>query len=501
VTPNNFINPLTNRPEAASLLDHLGTSESRRGPIWQIYAASFVFSDLGAFGVAAVIAAVSVDFAAGVPVRSLLSRSENYAGTFGTAWHGWGVILILTVIIAQLNGRGHYAQRIPFWTASRDIVGVGVLAAFCDFLLATRIYGVPFGVEQGLRWTLFIGLALLFRSGTAAMLSYFGLWHLRTLVVGPSSDLRRVKAALISEPSLGFSIVAALDRRALAGFASRSAAWHGLLNGRSADYVVLVADPSDPDGDANMASAMRAARIPFAIVPTVAALPVRTTRAHYFISHDIVLMSEGNALTRPVALAGKRLLDVSGAILLIVLLSPLLLAIAALVRRDGGPVLYRHKRVGAGGRSFGCIKFRSMDIRADDILTNHLASHPAAAVEWHATQKLRSDPRITAIGRILRQTSLDELPQLLNVIRGEMSLVGPRPIVQSELRFYGEHAESYMKARPGLTGLWQVSGRSNTSYDERVKLDVWYVRNWTFWHDVAILLKTIPVVLFRRGAV
>jgi lipopolysaccharide/colanic/teichoic acid biosynthesis glycosyltransferase len=142
-----------------------------------------------------------------------------------------------------------------------------------------------------------------------------------------------------------------------------------------------------------------------------------------------------------------------------------------------------------------------MDVNGDRILADLLANDSAAAAEWAATQKLRNDPRITPIGRFLRNTSLDELPQLLNVLRGEMSLVGPRPVVQSELTFYGDSTEYYMQARPGLTGLWQVSGRSDTSYDQRVRLDVWYVRNWTLWHDLAILMKTIPVVLFRRGAV
>ena len=130
-----------------------------------------------------------------------------------------------------------------------------------------------------------------------------------------------------------------------------------------------------------------------------------------------------------------------------------------------------------------------------------LANEPAAREEWFATQKLRNDPRVTPIGRILRKTSLDELPQLLNIMRGEMSLVGPRPIVDAEVARYGQEISFYYETRPGITGLWQVSGRSNTSYDHRVSLDVWYVRNWTLWHDLAILLKTIPAVLKKDGAV
>jgi undecaprenyl-phosphate galactose phosphotransferase len=224
-------------------------------------------------------------------------------------------------------------------------------------------------------------------------------------------------------------------------------------------------------------------------------------RPHYFISHDVVVMSAGSALANPFKRVAKRAFDIAAASFLIIALSPLLLAIAIMIRRGGGPALYRHKRVGFEGQTFGCIKFRSMDVNGDRILAELLAKDPEAAAEWAATQKLRNDPRITPIGRFLRNTSLDELPQLLNVLHGEMSLVGPRPVVQSELSFYGENADYYMQARPGMTGLWQVSGRSDTTYEQRVRLDVWYVRNWTLWHDLAILMKTIPVVLFRRGAV
>ena len=197
----------------------------------------------------------------------------------------------------------------------------------------------------------------------------------------------------------------------------------------------------------------------------------------------------------------KRVLDVVMAALLLLFLSALMLAIAWLIRRDGQPALYRHKRIGAGAQAFYCMKFRSMVADSDGVLATLLMNDPAAAAEWAATQKLRRDPRITPIGRFLRKTSLDELPQLFNVLRGEMSLVGPRPIVAAETRFYGENIADYYAARPGITGLWQVSGRSDTTYERRVALDVSYVRNWSLRSDIIILIKTLPVVLLRRGAV
>jgi undecaprenyl-phosphate galactose phosphotransferase len=223
-------------------------------------------------------------------------------------------------------------------------------------------------------------------------------------------------------------------------------------------------------------------------------------RQHHFFSHDFVMLVSCNNLARPFSRALKAGFDQAVAGSLVLLFAPLLLALAALVRRDGGPAFYRHRRIGAAGRAFGCIKFRTMVTNSDRVLDDLLAADPAAAAEWAATQKLRDDPRVTALGRFLRRSSLDELPQLFNVLRGEMSLVGPRPIVQAEVARYGDEIEYYYETKPGLTGLWQVSGRSDTSYERRVRLDVWYVRNWTLWHDIAILLKTIPAVFLQRGA-
>lgn len=198
----------------------------------------------------------------------------------------------------------------------------------------------------------------------------------------------------------------------------------------------------------------------------------------------------------------KRGFDVVGVIAILLVVSPVLLAIWLLVRLDGGSGLYGHVRIGRGGRSFKCLKFRTMVVNADAVLQELLATDAEAAEEWARARKLIRDPRVTRIGRILRESSLDELPQLLNVLRGEMSLVGPRPVVRDELdKFYhGEDRVAYLSARPGLTGLWQVSGRSDASYDQRVRLDRQYVNTASFGLDMMILWRTVTVVLLRRGA-
>jgi exopolysaccharide production protein ExoY len=207
------------------------------------------------------------------------------------------------------------------------------------------------------------------------------------------------------------------------------------------------------------------------------------------------------ALAAPVGGHGKRIFDVTAATLALLALFPLFAGVALLIWfTDGRPFFIRHTRIGHGGQPFGCLKFRTMVVDAQAALARHLAEHPDAQAEWQQTQKLRNDPRVTRVGRVLRQLSVDELPQLVNILQGEMSIVGPRPIVAAEVDKYGPAISDYLAARPGLTGLWQVSGRSDTSYEARVRFDCDYVRNWSLGRDVAIIAKTVPAVLRSQGS-
>jgi undecaprenyl-phosphate galactose phosphotransferase len=230
--------------------------------------------------------------------------------------------------------------------------------------------------------------------------------------------------------------------------------------------------------------------VPYALQPPVRSAPAQSAADTKNLS----------SLRRRFARAVKMAMDLGVAGIALAILAPLMLLIAFAVRLDGGPALFAHTRIGLGGRPFRCLKFRSMVTDSDAALQNLFASDPALHEEWRLTHKLRRDPRVTWIGRILRKTSLDELPQLLNILRLEMSLVGPRPIVSAEIPKYGDSIVFYYETRPGIAGLWQVSGRSDTTYAHRVHLDSWYVRNWTLRRDLAILLRTVPAVLTARGA-
>ncbi len=203
----------------------------------------------------------------------------------------------------------------------------------------------------------------------------------------------------------------------------------------------------------------------------------------------------------PIGGFAKRGFDVVGALIGLIVLSPLFLLVALLVKfSDEGPVFFGHRRVGRGGRVFYCLKFRTMVVNGDSVLSAHLRSSAEARAEWEATRKLKDDPRITRVGAVLRKLSIDELPQILNILMGDMSIVGPRPVVSDELEIYGNRAVFYLKSRPGLTGLWQVSGRNDVSYDRRVEFDRQYVENWSLAEDIRIILKTVPAVCMSRGS-
>lgn len=199
---------------------------------------------------------------------------------------------------------------------------------------------------------------------------------------------------------------------------------------------------------------------------------------------------------RPLGGRRKRIMDVTVASIALVLAAPVMLAIALLILlTDGSPAIFSHTRVGFNGKRFACYKFRTMVANADQVLADYIANNPEAAKEWEQNWKFRNDPRITFLGHILRKSSLDELPQLINVLRGEMSCVGPRPVVPDELQRYGACAIDYLRTRPGLTGLWQVTGRDAIDYPSRVSIDSRYVRDWSIWADVVILARTVFAVM------
>lgn len=237
-------------------------------------------------------------------------------------------------------------------------------------------------------------------------------------------------------------------------------------------------------------------------VPNTVGIPVINLEVKKIYESNMLLLSIRNNLAKKTNRRIKRIFDIVFSLLTMVIIIPVSIVVIVLIMIEspGAAPIFKHYRVGKGGILFPCYKFRSMIPKAQEKLKVYLKNNPEVQKEWNKYFKLKNDPRITKIGRFIRKTSIDELPQFINVLKGEMSWVGPRPIIEDEIHYYGKYIKDYYSVLPGITGMWQVNGRSNTGYKERVSLDVWYVRNWSIWIDIALIIKTIKAVLFGKGA-
>ncbi len=444
----------------------------------------------------AVLAAHAVALGASWPVAGVFGPSHGRPVLALPGAREAGVSLcIVAGVLSCLAGCGHYREKLPFWTEARQVLVAG-LFAFLVAGLANTMSGP--GRIPSAEWLIFAPLALACRRIAKQGLDRGGLWRMPVLVVGGIAS-RAPLVEILSSGTLPGYRVAGVVGPEIADLIASTGGWRRQLREANAARLAIVAGPDNED-DRKIVSTVIRERVPFFILPHWNAFPVVGWRAIPFFSHDRILLSYCNNLAQPLSRFAKHALDVAGAALLLALSSPLMALIAVLVASDGGRPIFAHERIGANGRRFRCLKFRTMVTNGAEVLRQAFERDPVLAAEWAAVRKLKRDPRVTPVGRILRRTSLDELPQLINVLRGEMSLVGPRPIVAEEVGRYADDIAFYYGTRPGLTGLWQVSGRSETSFQQRVRLDASYVRNWTIWHDVAILAKTVSVVLGRRGA-
>jgi len=358
-----------------------------------------------------------------------------------------------------------------------------------------------------LSWPLALVMVVVVRSLTRKTLQIFNLWVRPTIIIGVGPNASDAVRALLSQPELGLSVVGFVDagqnaispaNDTVPRFPSHQMAQLALQPG--IQWVIALEHSQSDLREYWLRQLAQWGATDISVIPAMRGVPLHGTDMSHFFSHEVALLRMRNNLRRWPARLTKRIFDTFVAVVLLLLLSPLLLGLALLIRRDGGPAIFAHPRVGKNGRIFSCYKFRSMVVDAERQLEKLLQSHPEFNAQWQVERKLKNDPRVSNIGRLLRNTSLDELPQLINVILGQMSLVGPRPIVQPELELYGQDASYYLMVRPGMTGLWQVSGRNDIEYDKRVYLDTWYVKNWSIWYDIVILAKTFRVVLGRHGA-
>jgi Undecaprenyl-phosphate galactose phosphotransferase WbaP len=400
---------------------------------------------------------------------------------------------VVALLVASLAAKGHYHWRTPFWTEARQVAQACLVALFAEGFLHYAGKGYMSRLITVQTWAFAPVAILSLRVLAKSLMWRAGYGRARVAVFGEPEAAGRAAAMLSADRSLGYETVWVSDP------ADHGAALSILSEVDASLAVVAMSDAGRPSDNA-LATALGAAGVPLAIVPSTGGMAVSGMRAQYVMGLDTVLLVDRGNLAPGLARAGKRAFDVTVAATLLLVAAVPVAVLAAATASDGGSPLFAHRRVGAGGREFPCLKLRTMRRDSKAVLKRLLDTDPAAAAEWDRDRKLRNDPRVTRLGAFLRKTALDELPQLLNVLKGDMSLVGPRPVTDEEMERYGASAGLYRSVRPGLTGLWQVSGRSDLTYDQRVTLDTWYVRNWSVWHDVAILAKTVPAILARRGA-
>lgn len=424
-------------------------------------------------------------------------------------------LLVGFLLLASFALRGQYNSRISVWEELRIIWGALVLYASFNLALNFMVHADPSRLPVVGMWAalmLFIPLA---RILSRAWLLRVGLWTRGVLIVGDGEYAAEAFKMLKSEHQMGFEprgFMRSVEDKRFDQSLSEAGTLQvfplhpqpeELAKELGCDTVVIALDSVNSLFLSRLTGRLLGHGLEVMVIPPVKGLPVHGVEAQDFFNQDMLVLKVRSNLTRPVSRFVKRGFDIVAATFFLVTVSPVFAYCAFRIwREDGGPVLYRQQRVGRRGSVFEMLKFRTMVSDADSILTQWKFDNSNLYLDYVRNNfKLCQDPRVLKVGRWMRFTSLDELPQLWNVLVGDMSLIGPRPLLARELPEYlNEALYSYGQVRPGLSGVWQVSGRSGTTFKDRALMDMWYVRNWSLWIDIVILLKTIRVVLRRSGA-
>ena len=418
----------------------------------------------------------------------------------------------LPVIYLILLGYGKlYEKRLPFWESAGAI---GRVSFFATVLIAGVLYfsGSAHAVSRvfilscGLFSFLFLACT---RYVMKQLLIQVGLWKKPIIIVGAGKTAELLVQAFQETPALGYQVEGIIeDYHASRPLTSRIPLLGGfsdieqIMSWRQVDDVLLATPGLSREKIVELVYRIQPYVKSIFVVPDLFEIPMGDVEVNTFVKEKTILLRIKNNLANPGNQLIKRIFDlilsVSGA----VILAPVFIVLAALIRWDSpGPAFYVAARLGKGGKSFNCYKFRTMHLRSDELLSAYLQENPQAQEEWDRYFKLRGyDPRVTRLGARLRKSSLDELPLLFNVVLGDMSLVGPRPYLPREITRMRKYADIIREVAPGITGLWQVSGRNDIDFDGRLRIDSWYIRSWSLWRDIGLLIKTAEVVLRRKGA-
>jgi len=424
----------------------------------------------------------------------------------------WWILAICILCVAY---EGLYIKRASFWQETRLILR-SISLAFVFILAIVSLAKLSDEISRTvLVITYLLSLFILpfCRYIGKHFLARIGIWNETLLILGTGTIGKELAEALIRDHYLGYTVCGFLE--------NNPAEKVDRLRICDRDYPVLgefkdaariiyatgvrkiiIAAPELPGAElVSLTNQLQKYTRSIMLVPDLFGIPALSSEADCFFDEKILAFSTRNNLASRINIIIKYLFDVFVGAIIFILLLPVMLIIAIAIKIDSpGPIGFSHQRVGHKGKEFDCYKFRTMVVNANEVLEEILARDTNLREEWEQNFKLKDDPRVTRIGKQLRKTSLDEIPQILNVIKGEMSLVGPRPIIEDEVIRFGDHARDCLMVRPGMTGLWAISGRNDMDYDERARMEAWYIHNWSMWLDISILFRTIPVVINGKGA-
>lgn len=403
-----------------------------------------------------------------------------------------------------------YVKRRPFWEELLQTYRIIIL-----FILINL--GLSFVMAKGSLKVLIVGFWVMFalvlpflRTLTKNTLAKFNFWQRDLYIIGDGDNAINAYRLFVGNKLMGYRLRAfvsllpndlAIKKDKLPGLLINQELLVSFINENSDCEIIVALDTIELNKQVRFINFLQHNCLVLSILPEISGLAIYGAQIDHFFGNDQLVLRLNNNLSRKFNVFIKRFFDLICVFLGLIILSPLFIILAVIIKTSSqGKVFYYHKRIGRYGKEFNCIKFRTMYPNSHEMLKEILNNDPNARLEWQKDFKLKDDPRITPVGRWLRKTSLDELPQLFNVLKGEMSLVGPRPIVKDEIERYQDGYYYYQLVLPGVTGLWQVSGRNDTDYFDRVRLDEWYVKNWSLWYDIVILLKTVMVVIKRTGA-
>lgn len=420
-------------------------------------------------------------------------------------WVVFPLLYLLFINIEQL-----YSRRAQFWQVIQKIFHASIYAviAIIIVLYIGQITASTSRLFIALLWLFTFIYLTSFRYITKKILERFKLLQIPVLIIGAGKTAELLVQGISSDAGMGYNIIGLLeDHRVKAGILKKFpvlgkfADIENVIKETKVQHVFIAAPGLEQVKLTQLIYKVQPLVKNMGIIPNLVGVPMGGIEVESLFNEKLMLLRLRNNLARPFNRYMKAIFDFVVTVIGTLAISPILVFIALWIYKDSpGPVIFKHLRIGKNGKVFPCYKFRSMCIDAKERLEELLENDPEARAEWEQDFKLKNDPRVTKSGAFLRKTSLDELPQIFNVLKGEMSLVGPRPIIKAEMERYGEYINDYLMVKPGITGMWQVSGRSDIDYTERVLLDSWYVRNWSVWIDLVMLFRTFKVVLFRKGA-